>query len=232
MKQIIFPSNHSGLNFSCHNDGDSFKEWGECRDDGWVYNKDGKRLRKWFIGIDEKRVWGPVLKHIPALERRRWNITQRAMKKGGGRYDNLVDKIRLLLKTYDMIYGYRKENSDDPWCAYHRLPTDMVYWDFKNIKDVPENSYHDDSLINEYFNWAEERSRLAGRTGTFTLVLEAALAAYLDNRFAESIASGFLSKAQVKINGRIYWMQYKRSFLGSEWVLEGTPENDVIVEIS
>jgi hypothetical protein len=41
--------------------------------DFWVY-KDGKKIKKWFIKIDDHNIWEPSLYNLPEFEQRRYNI--------------------------------------------------------------------------------------------------------------------------------------------------------------
>lgn len=87
--QIKVPKDRSMLGFI----GREFFDGGVYEEDGWIY-MDGKKFKKWFITLEDKRVWEPVLHDLAKLEARRFKVATRSQKVIREMWDEGVKQLR------------------------------------------------------------------------------------------------------------------------------------------
>ncbi len=238
MSEIRFkvPTNRSALSVLGINpigNGDVFAE------DGYVYDQDNNRLRKWFIplnaGFAQVRIWEPKLKNVALLEAKRWKYLPRAASIGEKFWPPLIEALREKKKVYGLRTP-RNGKSQMGYIAYiprgdHHDDEDTLYFSWASIlhQKPGVDAPIDQETFDLYWRWEEAVRRANHRYA----ILDHAFIRAVENRLIEdkNFMSGKTHAVKTTINGRVYWWVLASEKYQSRVELFIAPESTKVMDL-
>jgi len=208
------PNNTSALMVFANNSVSS--EDRDYREDGWVYNDQGEKIKKWYKRINDILVWFPIMDDIIKIEERLKVQVDRART-----YHN-----KILLPVYEELKKVGKAHAK----VTHKYSGDMdPYWlyTYNNNKgersegisfkwvDKPEDPLNL-GIGNAYYNYDNRFTELSTRAGMFKSILEHSI-----KRKTYDIPGNYGEQLCINVNESYYWFVHG----GHTWEPLSFPDN-------
>jgi len=240
-----------GANPEIH-DGDDFRQ------DGMVYNKEGKPYRKWFGNLYDPygsggsygRIWEPKLEDIAALEAKRWwalewvrRWNERVFMPQYRAICALGEGREVTWKNPIVVHARASHKRMHPekykWVEYHFHPNDPYFvkpgsdYPYSHSFDWIEGELDDPQHVDlgQPFYEVDQHTRVVyNRRQVFLVAFNLAISNWIW-RGATCPDAEYDTHMQVDINGRFYWFESERTKDPNRrytWKILHYPEGDLV----
>ncbi len=207
-------------------------------EDGYVYDGDKNRIRKWFGSIDagfgRVRLWEPKLKNIAMLEAKRWKYLHRARSIGKKLWEPLIATLREKRKVYGhrLLQDGKSELGFIEYWPKDDYGEEGVSFGWAEIGATPNDpavGLFDQEAFDLYWEWSDVGKCANRRYQIFNAAFKRAIEIRLFKD--DDFISGTTRAAKTVINDRVYWwvLAIERSRVGPELFI--APEDTKVLDL-